>query len=80
MLTNKIPYENIHEFAIINMVGVQGERPELPDSPTAAAREVGWGWDEHLRNVRGLDEGDSDRNGGNSGGSGKGRDGGGVRS
>jgi hypothetical protein len=26
-------------------VGVQGERPELPDRPTEAALQAGWGWD-----------------------------------
>ena len=41
MLTNKLPFEDIHEFALINRVGVQGERPELPDRPTAAALQVG---------------------------------------
>jgi hypothetical protein len=38
---NKIPFEEIHEFAIINRVGVQGDRPELPERPTAAALQVG---------------------------------------
>lgn len=45
MLTNKIPFEDIHEFAIMHRVGTQGERPELPDRPTAAALLVGWAWD-----------------------------------
>ena len=30
MLTNKVPFEDVHEFAIINRVGKLGDRPELP--------------------------------------------------
>lgn len=56
MLTNKIPYEEMHMYAIINRVGMGGERPELPDRPSSAALGAGWDRD---RPSRSGDSGDS---------------------
>ena len=42
MLTDRVPFEGMHEFTIMNRVGVHGERPELGDRPTAAAAAAGW--------------------------------------
>ena len=42
MLTNRVPFRGLHEFAIMHRVGVQGERPELGDRPTAASAAAGW--------------------------------------